>query len=107
MLDEDLARIYGVSTSRLNEQVKHNRKRLPTDFVFRLTAEERSRWNSRHAFTEHGAVMLAAILNTPVAVEASVQIVRAFQASRPMEEWELPKPPSNRFILYPPIWAKR
>jgi len=92
MLDSDLARLYGVSTKRLNEQVKRNRNRFPADFMFRLTAEEKMEVvaNCDHlrrikfsavlpyAFTEHGAVMLASVLNSYVAVQASVQVVRAF-----------------------------
>ncbi|MDB5098120.1 MAG: hypothetical protein JWM80_2541 [Cyanobacteria bacterium RYN_339] len=96
MLDEDLARLYGVKTQRLNEQVKRNAGRFPADFMFQLTTDEyrdlmsqsatsRS-WGGRrklpNAFTEHGAVMLASVLNTPVAVEASVQVVRAFVRMR-------------------------
>ena len=92
MLDVDLADLYGVSTKRLNEQVKRNRDRFPADFMFRLTKAEKSEVVANcdhlknvkfspylpHAFTEHGAVMLAAVLNSPVAVEASIQVVRAF-----------------------------
>jgi hypothetical protein len=93
MLDEDLALIYGVSTKRLNEQVKRNRFRFPEDFMFRLTADEARHLKSQfatsspshggrrkppYAFTEHGAVMLASVLNTPIAVQASIQVVRAF-----------------------------
>jgi len=93
MLDSDLAALYGVSTKRLNEQVKRNRARFPDDFVFQLTPEEaaglrsqiatskRGRGGRRTAllaFTEHGAVMLASVLNSPVAVETSIQVVRAF-----------------------------
>ncbi|MEW6745335.1 MAG: ORF6N domain-containing protein [Planctomycetota bacterium] len=80
MLDADLAEIYGVSTKRLNEQVKRNRRRFPEDFMFRLTSQEAFAVNRsqiatssqkhrdpRHrpyAFTEHGAVMLASVSNT-------------------------------------------
>jgi hypothetical protein len=93
MLDADLAALYGVSTGRLNEQVKRNAGRFPADFGFRLTPEEAGRLKSQIAisnggrggrrttpnvFTEHGAVMLASVLNTPVAVATSVQVVRAF-----------------------------
>jgi ORF6N domain len=92
MLDVDLAQLYGVSTKRLNEQVKRNRKRFPADFMFVLTAKEKAEVvaNCDHlqrlkfsptlprAFTEHGAVMLASVLNSPVAVDTSIQIVRAF-----------------------------
>ena len=93
MMDADLARIYGVTTARLNEQVKRNLERFPSDFMFQLTRQEfrvlmlqfatskRGR-GGRHklpyVFTEHGAIMLAAVLNSMVAVHASVQVVRAF-----------------------------
>jgi len=96
MLDADLAELYGVSTKRLNEQVKRNRDRFPADFMFRLTGTERAevvaicdhlrrlRFSPAlpYAFTEHGAIMLASILNSPVAVRASIQVVRAFIAMR-------------------------
>ncbi len=93
MLDADLAALYGVSTKRLNEQVRRNRDRFPLDFMFQLTASEAANLRSQtatsrsghggrrfrpHAFTEHGAVMLASVLNTPIAVAASLQVVRAF-----------------------------
>lgn len=92
MLDSDLAKIYGVSTMRLNEQLRRNKKRFPSDFAFQLTREEfknlisqsaisRSHGGRRKvpwAFTEHGAIMLASVLNSAVAVEASVRVVRAF-----------------------------
>jgi ORF6N domain len=95
MLDRDLAEIYGVKLKRLNEQVKRNRGRFPDDFMFQLTLEEgklvilsRSQIATLkrgenvkyrpHVFTEHGAVMLANVLRSPVAVRASIQVVRAF-----------------------------
>ena len=93
MLDSDLAAIYGVTTKRLNQQVSRNADRFPADFIFRLTREEAanlrlqfatssSEWGgSRYLpreFTEHGAVMLASVLNSQVAVAASIQVVRAF-----------------------------
>jgi hypothetical protein len=92
MLDTDLARLYGVPTKRLNEQVKRNRDRFPQDFMFQLSAEEKTevvakcdhlaslKFSPTHpyAFTEHGAIMLAAVLNTPRAIEVSVFVVRAF-----------------------------
>lgn len=91
MLDSDLAEIYGVRTSRLNEQVKRNRERFPEDFMFQLTNEEKQeviancdhleklKFSSTnpYAFTEHGTIMLANVLNTPTAIETSVLIVRA------------------------------
>ena len=92
MLDADLAALYRVTTKRLNEQVKRNRNRFPGDFMFRLTPKEKAEVVAKcdhlqrlkfspalpHAFTEHGAVMLASVLNSRVAVQASVHIVRAF-----------------------------
>jgi len=92
MLDSDLAAIYGVSTMRLNEQRRRNKKRFPSDFAFQLTRKEfanlisqfatsRSHGGRRKlpwAFTEHGAIMLASVLNSDIAVEASVRVVRAF-----------------------------
>ena len=98
MLDSDLAAIYGTSTMRLNERFKRNRKRFPDDFAFVLTREEfinlisqnaisRSHGGRRTlpiAFTEHGAIMLASVLNSDIAVQASVRIVRAFVRLREM-----------------------
>jgi hypothetical protein len=92
MLDADLAALYGVSTRVLNQAVKRNRERFPEDFMFRLTAAEKAEVITNcdhlrslrfspslpHAFPEHGAIMLASLLNTQVVVEASVQVVRAF-----------------------------
>jgi phage regulator Rha-like protein len=93
MLDSDLAKLYGVSTKRLNEQVKRNRDRFPEDFMFQLNSTEANNLRSQnatskkdhggrryvpYAFTEHGAIMLAAVLNTPRAIEVSVFVVRAF-----------------------------
>lgn len=93
MLDSDLAAIYGVTVKRLNEQVKRNKDRFPVDFMFQLTNQEvanlksqiattRSSWGGRRtlpfAFTKHGAIMLANVLNSKVAVQASIQVVRAF-----------------------------
>ncbi len=92
MLDADLAELYGVSTKRLNEQVRRNAERFPSDFMFRLTREEKKEVvaNCDHlkqlkfsstlpnAFTEYGAIMLATVLNTRLAVRMSLQVVRAF-----------------------------
>jgi hypothetical protein len=93
ILDSDLADLYGVTTTRLNEQVKRNTERFPADFMFRLSAQEfkdlisqsatsSSKWGGRRklplAFTEHGAVMAANVLNSPVAVAGSIEVVRAF-----------------------------
>jgi hypothetical protein len=111
ILDSDLASIYGVPTKRLNEQVRRNSKRFPKDFCFRLTRREidenrsqfvtasprllgmrsqiatSSRRNIRflpYAFTEHGAIMAANVLNSPRAVKMSVLVVRAFIKIRRM-----------------------
>jgi len=98
MLDSDLAAIYGTSTMRLNEQFKRNRNRFPDDFAFVLTREEftnlisqdaisRSHGGRRTlpiAFTEHGAIMLASVLNSEIAVQASIRVVRAFVRLREM-----------------------
>ena len=98
MLDSDLAAIYGVTTKRLNEQLRRNRKRFPQDFAFQLTTEEFRNLRSQFAtskgrggrryfpwvFTEHGAIMLASVLNSDIAVQASVRVVRAFVRLREM-----------------------
>jgi hypothetical protein len=92
MLDADLAVIYGVKTFRLNEQVKRNKTRFSEDFMFQLTDNEKQEVIAKcdhleklkysptnpYAFTEHGAIMLASVLNTPVAIQASILVVRAF-----------------------------
>jgi hypothetical protein len=92
ILDTDLARLYGVSTKRLNQQVRRNSNRFPEDFLFQLTAEEKAEVvaNCDHlsnlkfsrasplAFTEHGAIMAASVLNTQQAIEAGIFVVRAF-----------------------------
>ncbi len=92
IVDADLAQFYGVTTKRLNEQVKRNKGRFPEDFIFQLTAEEKAELvaNCDHlaslkfssslpnAFTEHGAIMAAGVLNSERAVELSVFVVRAF-----------------------------
>src|SRR6266851_1949633 len=91
ILDRELAVIYGVSTGRLNEAVKRNAERFPADFMFQLTAQEIenlrsqfaiSSWGGRRyrpfAFTEHGAIQAANVLNSPRAVTMGVYVVRAF-----------------------------
>lgn len=99
MLDSDLAGLYGVPTMRLNEQLKRNKKRFPEDFAFQLERQELTILISQFAissfghggrrkmpwvFTEHGAIMLASVLNSDVAMEASVRVVRAFVHLREM-----------------------
>lgn len=95
LLDADLARLYGVPTKRLNEQVKRNARRFPEDFVFQLTQQEAktlTRLRSQnatlkkgrhikhlpYAFTEHGAIQAANVLNSDAAIEIGVHVVRAF-----------------------------
>ena len=96
IVDRDLADLYGVTTKRLNEQVKRNRKRFPEDFMFQLTQEEKTDVvancdhlvnlkfspNLPFVFTEHGAVMLASVLNSQRAIEVNIQIVRVFSRMR-------------------------
>ncbi len=109
ILDSDLARIYGVPTKRLNEQVRRNAKRFPPDFLFQLTSAEADNLKSQfatssstsnrsqiatgsqkhrdprflpYAFTENGAIMAANVLNSPEAVRMSVFVVRAFVQMR-------------------------
>lgn len=109
LLDSDLAEVYGVTTKVLNQAIKRNADRFPSDFFFRLTNEEfevlrsqfvtsndeslilqsgisrKGRGGRRFApfvFTEHGALMAANVLNSPRAVEASVQVIRAFVKMR-------------------------
>jgi phage regulator Rha-like protein len=99
VLDKDLAELYGVTTYRLNEQVKRNRKRFPEDFLFQLTNQEVVDLRSQfaiskggrggqrylpYAFTEHGAVMVATVLNSKIAIEMSILVVRAFIELREM-----------------------
>ena len=96
ILDADLAAIYGVSTKRLNEQVKRNEDRFPPDFTFQFTSLEKAQVvaNCDHlarlkfspvlpgVFTEHGAIMAANVLNSPQAAQMSVFVVRAFVKMR-------------------------
>ncbi len=113
MLDADLAALYGVTTKRLNEQVRRNYSRFPEDFLFRLTTQEAASLRSQfatskgktatlrspfaipkkgrggrryapYAFTEHGAIMAASVLNSERAVKASIYVVRAFVKLREM-----------------------
>jgi hypothetical protein len=95
MLDADLARIYGVTVKRLNEQVRRNIERFPSDFMFKLTKEEWESLRSQIAtlkkqgrgthrkympfvFSEHGALMLANILQSKTAIQASIHVIRVF-----------------------------
>ena len=92
MIDRDLADLYEVETKKLNQAVKRNLKRFPTDFMFQLTDNEQRELvtncdrlkilkhssSNAYVFTEHGVTMLASILNSERAIEINVQIVRAF-----------------------------
>ena len=93
LLDGDLAELYGVETARLNQQVRRNLERFPSDFMFQLTPAENEALMLQNAiskpgrggrrklplaFTEHGAIMVATVLNSGRAVEVSVYVVRAF-----------------------------
>ena len=92
MLDKDLAELYGVSTKRLNEQVKRNKYRFPEDFMFQLTKEEAGFLRSQiatlkrgqhlkylpYVFTEQGVAMLSSVLNSKKAILVNIQIMRIF-----------------------------
>ena len=99
MLDSDLAGLYGVTTARLNEQVRRNLDRFPKDFMFQVTKAEDQDLKSQiatsrkghggrrklpYAFTEHGAIMLASVLKSKTAIEMSIIVVRAFVRLREM-----------------------
>jgi phage regulator Rha-like protein len=99
MLDSDIAQLYGVPVKRLNEQIKRNQQRFPSDFVFQLSPKEHSLLRSQiatskkprggrrylpFAFTEHGALMAATVLNSDRAIQMSVFVVRAFVRLREM-----------------------
>src|SRR5216684_3965827 len=99
MVDRDLAVLYGVETRHLNQQVKRNRSRFPSDFTFRLTDAEaesirvrvlgrEGSWHGKlpYAFTEQGAGMLAAVLRSPAATKATIHILRVFRSLRAAEE---------------------
>ena len=93
MLDKDLAALYGVSTARLNEQVRRNMSRFPPSFCFQLNKNELMDWMSQNAisksermgmrkcpfvFTEYGAAMVSSVLKSTIAVEVSIQIIQGF-----------------------------
>lgn len=92
MIDKDLAELYGITTKQLNQQVKRNIKRFPEDFMFQINQEEKDdiissfkHLNSLkfstslpYVFTEHGAVMLASIINSDKAIAVNIQVVRVF-----------------------------
>ena len=97
ILDRDLAQLYGIETKVLNQAVKRNIKRFPEDFMFQLTNEETQNWRSQfvtsnsikmglrrnpYAFTEQGVAMLSGVLNSDVAIEVNIAIMRTFVAVR-------------------------
>lgn len=97
MLDRDLAELCQVTTSALNQAVKRNAERFPSDFMFQLTDQETEDWKSQivitnsitmglrrnpYAFTEQGVSMLSAVLKSPIAIQTSIAIMRAFVAMR-------------------------
>ncbi len=95
MLDRDLAELYNVTTGNLNKSVKRNIKRFPNDFMFQLTAEEYknlifqhgiSSWggtrNSPYVFTEQGVAMLSGVLNSDIAIDVNILIIRIFTKLR-------------------------
>ena len=97
MLDRDLAELYQVTTSALNQAVKRNIERFPSDFMFQLTDQETEDWKSQivitnsitmglrrnpYAFIEQGVSMLSAVLKSPIAIQTSIAIMRAFVAMR-------------------------
>ena len=95
MLDRDLAELYQVTTSALNQAVKRNNKRFPPDFMFQLTNQEFANLKSQfvtsswggirkmpYAFTEQGVAMLSGLLNSDIAINANIAIMRAFVAMR-------------------------
>ncbi len=97
LLDSDIAMLYGVETRRLNEQVKRNITRFPSDFMFQLSNDEfenlrsqfaTSSWGGRrsppYAFTEHGVLMLSSVLNSEKAIKVNIQIMRIFTKFREM-----------------------
>lgn len=99
MLDRDLAELYGVETRALNQAVKRNADRFPSDFMFQLTNEEVDIWKSQivmsnsikmgvrrnpYAFTELGVAMLSSVLKSPIAIQVNIGIMRAFVAVRQM-----------------------
>lgn len=100
MIDRDLATLYGVPTRRLNEQVKRNIRRFPEDFMFRLTRRELAIWKSQiatsnnvrmglrklpYAFTEQGVAMLSSVLNSSIAIEVNIAIIRVFTRLREVQ----------------------
>ncbi|HTD41297.1 MAG TPA: ORF6N domain-containing protein [Mucilaginibacter sp.] len=93
MIDRDLAEMYGIETRLLNQAVKRNEKRFPDDFMFQLTSQELEEWKSQNVmsnrekmglrklpnvFTEQGVAMLSSVLNSEIAIEVNIQIIRIF-----------------------------
>lgn len=104
MIDRDLAKMYGVETRRLNEQVKRNIDRFPDEFMFQLSKEEMNNWKSQIAtsnkeimglrksplaFTEQGVSMLSAILKSKTAIVVSIKIINAFRGYTTMDKYSM------------------
>jgi phage regulator Rha-like protein len=102
LLDFDLSELYGVETKQLKRAVKRNLKRFPEDFMFELTKEELQNWRCQigtsnfvtmglrippFAFTEHGILMIASVLNNERAIQINIQLVRIFNKLRKMVFW--------------------
>ena len=106
MLDSDLAALYGVTTGTLNQAVKRNKDRFPTDFMFQLTPKEKQEVITNcdnlsslkfspslpHVFTEHGVAMLSSVLKSKKAIQINIQIIKAFIALR---RYALAQKPEN------------
>lgn len=99
MIDRDLSELFGVETKRLKEAVRRNLNRFPADFMFEMNARELEQWRKEHlseeedkfglryapfCFTEPGVTMLACILNSDIAVEMNIRIIRVFTGMREM-----------------------
>lgn len=97
MLDRDLAELYGVETKVLKQAVRRNRRRFPSDFMFDMSANEFQNWRSQFVtsnndkmglryppfcFTEHGVLMLSTVLNSEIAIDINIQIIRVFSKIR-------------------------
>lgn len=105
MLDRDLAQMYGIETKVLNQAVKRNLERFPSDFMFQMTSEETENWKSQivttnsikmgmrrnpYVFTELGVAMLSSVLNSKTAIQVNIGIMRAFVTMRNSLSGSLP-----------------
>ena len=117
MLDRDLAEMYGVTTSALNQAVKRNAQRFPEEFMFQMTDVEVENWKSQivisnsitrglrhkpYVFTEQGVVMLSSVLRTPIAIQVCISVVKAFVAMRTYLTTTSPETLAARLESIPP-----